>query len=37
MYKGYQLHATEVDAFVRFAEENRFPINVTGRIYPKGK
>ena len=28
---------TEIEAFVKFAAENRFPINVKGCTYPKNK
>lgn len=36
-FSGYALMDTEIKAFVKFAAENRFPINVTGRSYPKSK
>lgn len=34
---GYALMDTEIKAFVKYAEENRFPINITGCSYPKNK
>lgn len=36
-YSGYALMDTEIEAFVKFAAENRFPINVTGKFYPENK
>lgn len=36
-FSGYALIDEEIDAFAKFAEENRFPINVTGKTYPKNK
>lgn len=36
-FSGYALIYEEIDAFAKFAEENRFPINVTGKTYPKEK
>lgn len=36
-FSGYALMDTEIEAFVKFAKENRFPINITGCIYPKNK
>ena len=35
IFSGYALMGTETEAFVKFAEENRFPINVTGCAWPK--
>ena len=36
-FSGYALMDTEIEAFVKFAAENRFPINVKGCTYPKNK
>lgn len=36
-FSGYALMDTEIKAFVKYAEENRFPINITGCSYPKNK
>jgi hypothetical protein len=36
-FSGYALMDTEIKAFVKFAMENRLPINITGNIYPKNK
>lgn len=37
IFSGYALMDNEIEAFVKFATENRFPINVTGCTYPKNK
>ncbi len=34
-FSGYALMDTEIETFVKFAAENRLPINVTGCSYPK--
>ncbi|MBR6617006.1 MAG: hypothetical protein IKL00_03920 [Oscillospiraceae bacterium] len=36
-WSGYLLDGDEIEKFVKFAEINKFPINVDGSIYPKKK
>lgn len=36
-FSGYSLTGAEAESFVKYAEENQFPINVTGRAWPKNK
>ena len=36
-WSGYLLEGDEISKFVEFAEENNFPINVDGPIYPKNR
>lgn len=36
-WSGYLLDGDEIEKFVKFAEINKFPINVDGPIYPKKK